>query len=113
MNDTNKGVLIGIGMCVLSLAVGVVLDTNVRKGEALTESAVLREFVCTSDDKLVERHVGVAAADHYDGGVWRIVYEEARSPDGALISPETVAYYLQQAGETCTIEEAFRGSTAL
>lgn len=59
------------------------------------EPGVYREFVCTDDDKLVERHVGVQAATIFTASAtWKIIYVEGAA-----------AYYVQPDGEVCTMEE--------
>lgn len=55
-----------------------------------------REFICVSDDKLTERHVGVLRArPSRHRPAWQILYT-----DGA------VAQYLQQPGESCGTQDS-------
>lgn len=90
-------VLLGVGLAVAAVGAAVIAHPGYNltgHGPELT-GGTYREFVCTDDDKLVERHVGVDAATLFTASrTWKIIYVEGNA-----------AYYVQPSGEVCAVEE--------
>lgn len=90
-------VLLGVGLAVAAVGAAVMAHPGYNltgHGPELT-GGTYREFVCTDDDKLTERHVGVDAATLFTASrTWKIIYVEGNA-----------AYYVQPSGELCAIEE--------
>lgn len=91
MSSTNEA-LIG-SVLAFTLIVGTIVAINYQDKSRAKEQAVVKEFVCYDDGKLVERHVGVQTAITNENAVWSIRYVEG-----------TETSYKQDNGESCMVE---------
>lgn len=90
----NPYVFVGtIGLVIAASGYGMLswLDYNREREPRQLNLSLEREFICSDDDKLTERHVYVASA-WPQGLVWNIQYMDGRT-----------SRYVQATGETCEV----------
>lgn len=87
-----KEFLIGTAIAITLIA-GMIVWINYQDSARRKTDALEKEFVCYTDGKLVERHVGLHSAYLADQNIWRLTYVEGQQ-----------GFYLQASGETCQIE---------
>lgn len=80
--------IVALSACAVVMAWLTALATNTPTDKPATE------FVCLIEDKLSERHVGVAYSEPWEGGLIHIVYVDGPAK-----------WYRPREGESCGDEE--------